>query len=166
MPFIENIAAVDAANGRHRNPGTNSMLISICDPCGWRPEAEHQFAERHDFEFLDIDSRDIDRDPAIEEFAVTDDQAKRLVELLRHAQDEGMNVIVHCTAGICRSGAVTEVGVMLGFDECSNFRAPNLRVKHKMMQVLGWTYEADEAEDVEAQVKKWMSKRFDWEGDI
>ena len=55
-----------------------------------------------------------------------------------------MNVVVHCFAGICRSGAVCEVGVAMGFDDTERFRAPNLLVKHRMMKALGWTYDADE----------------------
>ena len=50
---------------------------------------------------------------------------------------------VHCTAGICRSGAVVEIGSMLGFIPVEKYRQPNLRVKHYMMDVLGWTYDAD-----------------------
>jgi len=55
-----------------------------------------------------------------------------------------MNVVVHCHAGICRSGAVTEVATMMGFTATDRFRQPNLRVKHKMMKVLGLTYDAEE----------------------
>jgi hypothetical protein len=47
-------------------------------------------------------------------------------------------------AGICRSGAVTEVGVMLGFNDTEKFRSPNLLVKHRMMKKLGWTYDENE----------------------
>jgi hypothetical protein len=59
-----------------------------------------------------------------------------------------MNVVVHCFAGICRSGAVTEVGVMMGFEDTGRFRAPNLLVKHRMMRALGWTYDADEPHSI------------------
>jgi len=52
-----------------------------------------------------------------------------------------MNVIVHCHAGICRSGAVVEVASMMGFTPTDRYRQPNMRVKQKMMKVLGWTYE-------------------------
>ena len=58
-----------------------------------------------------------------------------------------MNVMVHCHAGICRCGAVTEVGTMMGFTATEKFRMPNLRVKHRMMKVLGLTYDADEKHD-------------------
>jgi predicted protein tyrosine phosphatase len=136
MPWIENVAAADIPTGFHHDVGPNSMLISICDPAGWRPEAKQPFKERHDFEFLDAE--DEDREP--EEFKITDAQAEQIVELLQRALENRMNVVVHCTAGICRSGAVVEVGVMMGFNDCEKYRQPNLRVKHKLMKQLGWTY--------------------------
>jgi rhodanese-related sulfurtransferase len=140
MPWIENVAAADIPTGFHHDCGINSMLISICDPLGWRPEAKHQFKERHDFEFLDAE----DNDGFPEEAKISDAQAEKIVELLQHALENRMNVVVHCTAGICRSGAVAEVGVMMGFNDAEKFRIPNIRVKHKLMKVLGWTYDADE----------------------
>jgi predicted protein tyrosine phosphatase len=136
MPWIENVAAADIPTGFHHDVGPNSMLISICDPAGWRPNAKQQFKERHDFEFLDAE--DDDREP--EESKITDAQAEQIVELLQRALENRMNVVVHCTAGICRSGAVVEVGVMMGFNDCEKYRQPNLRVKHKLMKQLGWTY--------------------------
>ena len=136
MPWIENVAAADIPTGFHHDVGPNSMLISICDPAGWRPEAKQQFKERHDFEFLDAE--DDDREP--EESKITDAQAEQIVTLLQRALENRMNVVVHCTAGICRSGAVVEVGVMMGFNDCEKYRQPNLRVKHKLMKQLGWTY--------------------------
>jgi len=136
MPWIENVAAADIPTGFHHDCGPNSMLISICDPAGWRPEAKQQFNERHDFEFLDAE--DDDREP--EESKITDAQAEQIVELLQRALENRMNVVVHCTAGICRSGAVVEVGIMMGFNDCEKYRQPNLRVKHKLMKQLGWTY--------------------------
>ena len=74
----------------------------------------------------------------------TDAQAKELVRLLQHALANHMNVVVHCHAGICRSGAVVEVATMMGFTATDRYRQPNLRVKHKMMKVLGWTYDENE----------------------
>jgi predicted protein tyrosine phosphatase len=136
MPWIENVAAADIPTGFHHDVGPNSMLISITDPAGWRPEAKQQFKERHNFEFLDAE--DDDREP--EEAKITDAQAEQIVSLLQRALDNRMNVVVHCMAGICRSGAVVEVGVMMGFNDCEKYRQPNLRVKHKLMKQLGWTY--------------------------
>ena len=136
MPWIENVAASDVSLGFHHDAGPNSMLISICDPAGWRPEAKYKFKERHDFEFLDAE----DEDGFPENLKISDAQAEEIVDLLKRALDNRMNVVVHCMAGICRSGAVAEVGVMMGFEDCEKFRQPNLRVKHKLMKELGWTY--------------------------
>ena len=136
MPWIENVAAADIPTGFHHDVGPNSMLISITDPAGWRPEEKQQFKERHNFEFLDAE--DDDREP--EEAKITDAQAEQIVALLQRALENRMNVVVHCMAGICRSGAIVEIGVMMGFNDCEKYRQPNLRVKHKLMKQLGWTY--------------------------
>jgi hypothetical protein len=141
MPWIENVAAADIPTGFHHDCGPNSMLISIVDPAGWRPEAKHQFKERHNFEFLDIEEKDFALDEAMR---CSQEQANELVRLLQHALENRMNVVVHCYAGICRSGAVCEVGVMMGFQDTERFRSPNLLVKHRMMKALGWTYDENE----------------------
>ena len=80
-----------------------------------------------------------------------------------------MNVVVHCHAGVCRSGAVAEVGVMMGFADCERFRIPNLLVKHKMMRVLGWTYDSEEKSyDVHGTTNEWgfIMPNKNHEGDI
>lgn len=134
--FIENVAAADIPRAFHYDPGANSMLISICDPAGWRPEARYPFLERHDFEFLDLEDQDLAKNPDWEPAMISQQQARDLVMLLRRAMDHGMNVIVHCTAGVCRSGAVAEVGVIMGFEDAERFRIPNSRVKRLMLAAL------------------------------
>jgi hypothetical protein len=121
------------------------MLIQIVDPDMEHPEPAHQFKETHKFKFLDLEQPDECIDEA---WKISDAQAGELVDLLQHALDQRMDVVVHCVAGICRSGAVTEVGVMMGFDDTGRFRAPNLLVKHRMMLALGWTYNADEPHSI------------------
>lgn len=64
--------------------------------------------------------------------------------MLQGALRHDIDVVVHCVAGICRSGAVCEVGVMMGFEDTGAFRNPNLLVKHNMMRSLGWTYDCDD----------------------
>ena len=137
MPWIQNVSLGDIPKGHHVAVGENSMLIQIVDPGMEFPTPLHKFKETHQFNFLDLEVGDAFG----EEFKVTDVQAEQLVNLLKHALDKRMNVVVHCVAGICRSGAVCEVGVMMGFDDTENYRSPNLMVKHKMMKVLGWNYE-------------------------
>ena len=139
--WIQNVALSDIQKGFHINPGENAMLIQIVDPCMEFPTPKYEFKEVHKFEFLDLEKDDM---PSAEEFKVTDAQAQQLVDLLLKAYGQRMNVIVHCVAGVCRSGAVCEVGVMLGFEDTEVFRSPNLLVKHKMMKALGWTYDENE----------------------
>jgi predicted protein tyrosine phosphatase len=136
-PFIQNCAADDIPKRFHMEPGPNSMLISIVDPGSWRPKPAHEFKEIHNFEFLDVEEKDFVPDEAMRCSQV---QADELVRLLQHALDNHMNVVVHCFAGICRSGAVAEVGVMMGFRDGERWRSPNLLVKHRMMRKLGWPY--------------------------
>ena len=77
-----------------------------------------------------------------EDDKITLQQAEKLVMLLQRAVAQEMNVIVHCNAGICRSGAVCEIGVMLGMKDKKFYRNPNLLVKSLMMKSLNWTYES------------------------
>ena len=144
--WIQNVAAADIPNGFHVAVKENSMLIQIMDPAsGWWPEPKHKFKEVHRFEFLDAE----DKDGFPEEAKISDAQARDLVILLDYARTNNMDVIVHCMAGLCRSGAVCEIGVMMGFQDTEKFRSPNLRVKHRMMKALGWTYDPDEPFDEE-----------------
>ena len=141
MPWIENVAAADVPTRFHHEAGENSMLIQIMDPCPtWWPSPAHNFKEIHQFEFLDAEKSDNFPDNA----KITDVQARKIAKLLQHALDNRMNVVVHCMAGICRSGAVAEVGVMMGFDDTQRFRSPNLLVKHSLMRALGWAYDENE----------------------
>lgn len=141
MPWIENVARADIEKGFHHAAGPNSMLISIRDPATFPPVPIHQFKEMYCFEFLDLEDKD---DEVYEEAKITQEDATILVKLLQRALDNDMNVVVHCYAGVCRSGAVAEVGTMMGFDDVGRWRAPNMRVKRMMMAELGWTYNNDE----------------------
>ena len=138
--WIENVSWDAVKNGWHSDMGVNSMLIQIADPATFFPDPKHTFKETYQFEFLDAE----DGDPWPEEAMISDEQAKELVHLLVRALDNSMNVLVHCHAGICRSGAVVEVGSMIGFTPTERYRQPNLRVKRKMMKELGLTYDETE----------------------
>lgn len=137
MPWIQNCSISDIKSARHFEAGENSMLIQICDPAYEFPKPAKRFRNVHKFWFLDVEEAD-------DEFACTQEDANELVRLLQHAMDNRMNVVVHCHAGVCRSGAVCEVGVMMGFNDTEVFRSPNLLVKHRMMKALGWTYDEQE----------------------
>lgn len=152
MPWIENVSLSDIPKGRHHNAGENSMLIQIVDPGMEFPTPMHKFKETHQFQFLDVEENDHVLE---EEMRCSHEQAAELVRLLQHALDKRMNVVVHCVAGVCRSGAVCEVGVMLGFNDTEVFRSPNLLVKHRMMKHLGWTYDENEPHTINGVETSW-----------
>jgi len=137
--FIENVSKSDVATGFHMDAGPNAMLIRIQDPATIFGCIKHSqmFKEVYEFEFLDAE----DSDGFEDECKIQDNQAEALVGLLQRAIEKHMNVVVHCHAGICRSGAVVEVASMMGFTPTDRYRQPNLRVKNKMMKVLGLTYD-------------------------
>jgi predicted protein tyrosine phosphatase len=156
MPWIENVAAADVPMRFHHDAGPNSMLIQIMDPAPtWWPTPAHEFKEVHRFEFMDVERDDKWPDEA----KITPAQAEEIVRLLKHALENRMNVVVHCMAGLCRSGAVAEVGVMMGFEDTERFRSPNLMVKHSLMKALGWTYDETEKPDLES----WRTMKLGWE---
>jgi predicted protein tyrosine phosphatase len=161
MPWIQNVSLKNIKNGYHINPGVNAMLIQILDPGIEFPISLYEFKEVHQFEFLDIEEKDF----ALEEsMRCSHEQALKIVRLLQHALYNHMNVIVHCHAGVCRSGAVCEIGVMLGFDDTEVFRSPNLLVKHRMMNALGWAYDSKELPSINGKPlsKEWIDSNERW----
>ena len=163
MPWIENVALSDIPKGKHIRVGDNSMLIQIVDPGMEFPKPIYKFKETHQFKFLDLEKNDDFPD----ELKISDTQAEQLVALLQRALDNRMDVVVHCVAGVCRSGAVCEVGVMMGFDDTEAFRSPNLLVKHKMMKVLGWTYDENEPHTINGiELDSGLIVPKNYEGDI
>lgn len=141
-------------HGFHYDAGENSMLIQIVDPAYTFPEPKKKFKEIHQFEFLDIEE---DIGDGMWEFRPTQNQAEKIVDLLAHAIINRMNVIVHCHAGLCRSGAVAEIGVIMGFDDTHTVRNPNTYLKGMMMKTLGLSYDAD---DDYVSKHKWLFNNF------
>ena len=139
MPMIENVSWDDCKHGWHTDMGERAVLIQIADPATFFPTPMREFDKVFQFEFLDAEDSDAERFG--EESLISNQQAFEIVHILQSAFEEERNVLVHCHAGICRSGAVVEVASMMGFTPTNRYRQPNLRVKHKMMKVLGWTYD-------------------------
>ena len=132
MPKIENCSWGDFLRGNHRLSPIGTVAIQITDPGDIPPEpAEDVFAERHLFQFFDAE------EPTQffpEEKLISDTQAEEIANILVDALKNDQDILVHCVAGICRSGAVVEVAEMIGFDECFRYRLPNARVKRKLME--------------------------------
>jgi len=134
-PWIENISLDDVRKGYHYDAGFNSMLIQICDYLTEFPTPLHQFRETVQFRFLDVE----EDDKMLYECVISDSDAVSIATALQHAWDNHMNVVVHCHMGVSRSGAVAEVGEMLGFRSTEKFRIPNQTVKRKLTKVLNLT---------------------------
>ena len=138
--FIQNVSRSYIITGHHADAGENSMLIQIVDFFDSFPTPKYKFKEVLQFKFDDV----LDGPTAC-----TDLQAQEIAELLLRAKEHHMNVIVHCHAGLCRSGAVVECGLLLGFNPPDRIRIPNTLVKKKIMKALG--YEINESTSYFAQ---------------
>lgn len=140
MAFIQNVAWMDVLRGDHLPAGDDATLIQISDPALSPPEPKCTFKEIHKFEFCDVE--DNGKEPEMfEEFGMKPEQAKQIIEILERALEEDRNVIVHCFAGLCRSGAIAEIAIDMGFKDTNTYRERNVWVKKLLMKELGWTYE-------------------------
>lgn len=137
MPKIINVSRKNVEEGFHKFFGGDTVLIQIADPAQGFPKPKKWFFNTFQFEFLDAeDASEFDED-----FLISSTQAAEIVNILECAKDSDMNVVVHCNAGICRSGAVAEIGEMMGFDYAGDHKQPNLRVKSMLIKQLGWSYD-------------------------
>lgn len=163
--FIENVSKSDIILGHHYDPGPNSMLIQIMDPAEGFPTPKYKFKEVHQFEFMDIEDDGVNNFTRSDiyknysEAAITQEQANNIIALLQKAIDNNMNVIVHCHAGIFRSGAVVEVSTIMGFTPVDRYRDPNRLVKYKLMNALGIKSAEQEIE----KSNKYGGVRLGWE---
>ena len=120
-------------------PHENTVYIQITDPGYAFEPMKNNFAEIHRFEFLDDEFEGVGH-----ENSITDEQADALAKILRGAQEKQQNVIVSCHAGLCRSGAITEIMVsQFGYKPGPGVRSPNLLVRNKIMKSLGLEYDPE-----------------------
>jgi predicted protein tyrosine phosphatase len=145
MPSIQHYSQHDIENGLHPRTGDNTILIQIKDYAEVyalnsepfiKPAAE--FVRTYRFLFDDTED---EKDPN----GITDHDAKLLGMILRSSYAEGLNVMVHCVAGLCRSAAVAVAGHQIGFDLEDKIRMPNTLVKKKIFQALGLYFDPVES---------------------
>lgn len=118
------------------NPGPNNVLIQIVDPGTEFPTPRYKFDKVHQFYFLDVENEnDIGW-----ECKMPDEDAIAILNILEDALKNKSSVIVHCHAGLCRSGAVAEIGIIMGFADTDTLRIPNSYMKRRFMQLRGLTY--------------------------
>lgn len=139
MPKIENISYMDAKAGNHAIAAENAVMIRIVDINRDFPPTRKKYKKVLELKFADIVQRDL---PAVKYHdAFQEGQAFQVVAFLQEALANGDDVVVHCMAGISRSGAVVEIGSIMGFEPVRDNRQPNLRMKYMMMKQLGLTYD-------------------------
>lgn len=145
MPWIQHYSQHDVENGFHPRTGDNTILIQIKDYAEVyalnsepfiKPAAE--FVRTYRFLFDDTED---EKDPN----GITDHAAKLLGMILRSSYAEGLNVMAHCVAGLCRSAAVAVAGYQIGFDLEDKIRMPNTLVKKKIFQALGLYFDPAES---------------------
>lgn len=136
MSKIINVSRKNVEEGFHKFFGADTVLIQISDPAQGFPKPKKWFSKTFQFEFLDAETDSEFDDEAL----ISSAQAAEIVTILECALESDMNVVVHCNVGICRSGAVAEIGEMMGFEYAGNHKQPNLRVKKFLMDQLGWGY--------------------------
>ena len=131
--FCENISRIDAKQGWHMPVDCNTYLIQISDIGYGQPIAlyKDKFSEIIQLNFNDTEDESDSQ-------SISDYQAKEISNFLLKAKQNKANIVVHCHAGICRSGAVVESAMSIGYaDVEQRLRLPNSLVKRKIMQELG-----------------------------
>ena len=129
--FITNVSLNDIKTGNHPEA---DVLIQIVDPDHEFPTPKKPFAEVHRFRFWDAEN-DTQVD---EEQKFSPRMASELTIILEDAIRRKLDVVVHCHAGLCRSGAVVEVASMMGMATLHRRRQPNMRMKSLMLQSIGY----------------------------
>lgn len=139
-PWIQHVSLARAVYGSHHLIENNTVLIQIVDKWNTFPEPYYKdlFKEIHQFDFQDTNNEGHN--------GISDEQAKDIARILKDCYDTKCNIVVHCHAGVCRSGAVAEVAEIMGFGVINSpsERIPNTLVKTKLLKELGFTHSFNE----------------------
>lgn len=140
--LIQNVSYEDIEDQNYKFTKDNCALIQIVDADTEFPDPRDEFKNISRYIFADSEIGD----PNHETSGITKSQAANIIRDLNWAKIHNMDVIVHCMAGLCRSGAVVEAAIAMGFEDPETFRAPNIAVAHMLMQELGLDYIQNDTE--------------------
>lgn len=141
MPFIQNVSRYAVEQGLHKLPGAGgAVLVQISDPDVEHPVPKHSFSKVYQFKFLDIE----DDQPCVDEsWRPSQEHANAIAKALKEAYCNGMDVIVHCHMGVCRSGAVAAAGAAIGFDCSTPLLNPNSSLKRRLLIALDLAFDPE-----------------------
>lgn len=109
------------------------ILIQIQDVGTDFIETDFEFHRIYRFSFNDVNKD--------EDHFISESQIETISDRLLDCIDNGYNVIVHCHAGLCRSGAVVEAAKLLGMDVDENYpRIPNSDIFNALRKELLFFY--------------------------
>lgn len=132
--ICENVSRLDILEGNHISVQCSpTYLIQISDVCKRQPipKFEEYFKSILRLNFDDVEDES-------NKFCISDYQAQQIANFILKARSDNADIVVHCLAGICRSGAVVEAAMSVGYTDAVNRnRIPNTLVKRKLMQCLG-----------------------------
>ena len=111
-------------------------------------DEEHWFKEDHS-NVLNLEFDDCNKDREWEghkAYTISEEQAKKIVEFIE--KNLGRNFLIHCRAGISRSGAVAKFISMNyhGYNLVNDFTRPNQEVLRKLDRIL-WERHYDETKE-------------------
>lgn len=132
--ICENVSGLDVLQGNHISVHCSpTYLIQISDVCKRQPIPKYE----EDFKcILCLNFDDVEDEN--NKFCISDNQAQQIADFILKAKADNADIVVHCLAGICRSGAVVEAAMSVGYTDAVNrLRIPNTLVKRKVMQCLG-----------------------------
>lgn len=148
MPKIKNYDQASIYNGYAANEWkyhNDMFLIQIFDPnCTLdfpKTVIGNVVSEYVQFEFLDVD--ETIEYKSLLDFAITQEQANEIHNILKECLENDEDVLVHCFMGVCRSGAVVQHAVDMGFEDPEIYRAPNQLVLKKLRIAAG-TYKDED----------------------
>ena len=142
MHTIQHYSRMDVAAGLIRAglirfvDTKNAVLIQIKTPEDLFVRPQQEFHSIHKFQFHDSDNKYLGFR------TISEDEAKRIAEILISAYTEGLDVVVHCDAGISRSSAVAVAGESIGFKLVGNkYKNPNKLVLSMIRKELETEYD-------------------------
>lgn len=124
--------------GYHNYWGFDTWLIRIYDtyPIYKAYPPRKEFEKIFEFTFDDLDPEFLTGKEIRQYKIFNKNHATKILKILELAKESKKNIVIHCVAGICRSGAIAEVAEELfDFNYKEKDRFPNTYIKDLLLEV-------------------------------